>query len=191
MRGVYVLNSKVYRAFKLVEKCARLLFELLLSLALIFLIYVSVSQYVFGQIVLAVVRGSSMEPLLRDRDIVMLEHSPKIELGDIVVYRNDYNELVVHRVVAIVYCKDGKVLYITKGDNNPYLDIEIPGIARKSSIKCHAKFVDTILGLNAGIPSISENSVVKGISYSRIVGKVIEVLGYPLKITGLTILSSG
>ena len=191
MRKVYISNGKVYRALRLVEKCIRLLFELSLCLALVFLIYVSVSQYVFGQVVLAIVRGSSMEPLLRDQDIVVIEHSPEIKLGDIIVYRNDYNLLVVHRVVALVHCVDGKVLYITKGDNNPYLDIEILGIAKKSSIKCRAKSVNAILSLGVGMLNISENSVVRGLDYNRIVGKVVEVLGYPLKITGLTILSSG
>jgi len=169
----------------------QLLFEVLLGLAIVFLAYVSINQYVFGQIVLAVVKGSSMEPLLKDRDIVVLEHSSEIELGDIVVYRNDYNELVVHRVVAIIRCVDGRVLYVTKGDNNPYLDTEVLGIARRSSIACYAESVNVISSLNINALSIGKDNIVRGLTDTRIVGKVLEIWGTPLKITGLTILSSG
>lgn len=192
MRRVCTSNHhKAYRVLKLVEKGMQLLFELSLGLAIVFLIYVSINQYIFGQIVLAVVKGSSMEPLLKDQDIVVLEHNPRIELGNIVVYRNDYNELVVHRVVAIIRCINGEVLYITKGDNNPYLDTEVLGIARKSAIACYAESVSTISGLRIDTLSINEGDIIRGLSPTRIVGKVFEIWGTPLKITGLTILSSG
>ncbi|HIP57430.1 MAG TPA: signal peptidase I [Ignisphaera aggregans] len=192
MRRVCTLGyHRAHKVLKLVERSMQLLFEVLLGLAIVFLAYVSINQYVFGQIVLAVVKGSSMEPLLKDRDIVVLEHSSEIELGDIVVYRNDYNELVVHRVVAIIRCVDGRVLYVTKGDNNPYLDTEVLGIARRSSIACYAESVNVISSLNINALSIGKDNIVRGLTDTRIVGKVLEIWGTPLKITGLTILSSG
>lgn len=70
-----------------------------------------------------IVASSSMKPTLNKGDIVIWIPC-KIEnvaVGDIVVYRSIYGNLVVHRVVDI---KNGKL--VTKGDANEYTDQKGP-----------------------------------------------------------------
>ncbi|AFH42367.1 signal peptidase I [Fervidicoccus fontis] len=71
----------------------------------------------------AVVKGTSMLPLLKEGDIVFLIHkSPdQIKVGDIVVYERLGGGYIIHRVVAIENIS-GVVYYTTKGDNNPIDD---------------------------------------------------------------------
>lgn len=113
-------------------------------LALIILIRPTLSFITGTETPVAVVRGSSMLPLLHEGDIVFLYHvSPEnIKVGDIVVYKSIYGGYIIHRVVKIINTTDG-IFYVTKGDNNP-VD-------------------DSILGQFINGP---------GISYDRIVGVV-------------------
>jgi len=84
---------------------------------------------------IAVVKGNSMLPLLREGDIVFLYRaSPQdIKVGDIVVYKSIYGGYIIHRVVKIVN-ETGVLYFVTKGDNNPIDDsalgqfVEGPGI---------------------------------------------------------------
>jgi signal peptidase len=81
---------------------------------------------------IAVVKGYSMYPLLREGDLVFAyKPSPdKIHVGDIVIYRGIRGELIIHRVIRIVKINN-KYYYVTKGDNNPipdYPEFQGPGI---------------------------------------------------------------
>ncbi len=184
-----MLEPKYNRVVLLAEKALRLLFEIMLIIAIIFLLYVNVSQYLLGQTVLAVVKGTSMEPLLRDQNVVILTSPTGIRLGDVIVFRNDYGELVVHRVIAIVYCDDGRVLYVTKGDNNVRADVYIPGIAGKTAATCRARYVDVLPGYRNHVV-VTPEGLVKGIAPDRIIGKVLEVGSLPIKIVGLSVFAS-
>jgi signal peptidase len=68
---------------------------------------------------IAVVRGNSMYPLLREGDIIILsKKSPnEIKVGDIIVYRSLRGSLIVHRVIEVEYV-NGIYYFKTKGDNN-------------------------------------------------------------------------
>jgi len=111
------LNSKKKASKKAV---ALMLLALVLILALASLSF----KEVYGASVsLAVVRGSSMKPLLHEGDIVFVVHkSPsEIKVGDIVVYRSVRGHLIIHRVITVLNVS-GHLEYVTKGDNNPYDD---------------------------------------------------------------------
>ncbi|HDI02449.1 MAG TPA: hypothetical protein ENF93_02255, partial [Ignisphaera sp.] len=54
-----------------IERVARIAFEIFLLIVVLFLIYANLSQYLFGSVVIAIVRGSSMFPLLKNGDIVL------------------------------------------------------------------------------------------------------------------------
>lgn len=72
---------------------------------------------------IAVVRGSSMYPLLREGDIVF-SYKPsqdQIRVGDIMIYESVTGKLVIHRVVDIKII-DNKYYYQTQGDNNQVRD---------------------------------------------------------------------
>ena len=62
-------------------------------------------------------RGSSMLPLLRDGQRLILNHklSDEIKVGDIIIFQNN-RQLVAHRVLAM-RSKDGERYYMEKGDN--------------------------------------------------------------------------
>ena len=66
------------------------------------------------------VSGSSMNPVLHDRDTITVRRKDAYEAGDILVFLYKYNELLVHRLLKI---QNGR--YFCKGDNSFRLeDIE-------------------------------------------------------------------
>jgi len=78
---------------------------------------------------IAVVKGYSMYPILREGDVVF-SYKPKpedIRVGDIIIYRSTTTDprggekLIIHRVVNIKTI-GGRYYYVTKGDNNPEPD---------------------------------------------------------------------
>jgi len=122
-------------------KLARLLILILLLVVIGVLVYSSVT----GWFTVAVVKGRSMLPTLREGDIVFITRVDpgEIKIGDVIVYKSPSNSLVIHRVISIVN-EDGDYYYVTKGDNNPGPDTW-----------------NFISG--------------KGIPYNRVIGRVIEV----------------
>ncbi len=100
-----------------------LLIEIAGTAAIIALIILSIS----GSFMFAVVEGRSMEPLLQTGDLVfVIKASPdNIHVGDVVVYKRPNGEYVIHRVIEIIGNGDS-MLVVTKGDNNPVPDGNIP-----------------------------------------------------------------
>ncbi len=171
----------------IIRKFIKLLFNSLLILIIAFLLYANIVYYVFGQITLAVIRGNSMHPLLRDGDLVVVIPSHTINLGDIIVFRNDREEFVIHRVIAKLEC-NSKTLYVTKGDNNPFIDslsivyrksIECPNAIQVIINSTSNKYINYIHRLLEGVD--------RGIDHSRVVGKALSINKIIIKITGLPI----
>jgi signal peptidase I len=78
---------------------------------------------------LNVVVSGSMEPVFYRGDVVVIEKTDflglneinpsDLNVGDIVIYRATwYPEPVIHRIINKGTTPDGRVYYITKGDNN-------------------------------------------------------------------------
>ncbi|ETV97296.1 signal peptidase I [Aphanomyces invadans] len=70
---------------------------------------------------IVVVLSGSMEPAFQRGDILFLDNNkPKLEIGDIVVFKIKDREIpIVHRVLDLhTRASDGSDLYLTKGDNN-------------------------------------------------------------------------
>lgn len=94
--------------------------------ALLILLAIILYVLFFGEgigVSLAVVRGVSMLPTLREGDIVLLAKAEphEIGVGDVVVFRAG-PKLIIHRVVEVRVI-GGEYYYVTKGDNNPIEDI--------------------------------------------------------------------
>jgi signal peptidase I len=70
----------------------------------------------FGGYGLSVVLSGSMEPFLYIDDLVIIEETKEVEVGDVVVYEKD-DDLIIHRVVEA----DGDML-VTQGDANDVAD---------------------------------------------------------------------
>ncbi len=79
---------------------------------------------------LNVVVSGSMEPVFYRGDVVVIEktdflglneiNASNLNVGDIVIYHATwYPEPVIHRIINKGTIPDGRVYYITKGDNNP------------------------------------------------------------------------
>ena len=66
------------------------------------------------------VTGSSMSPTLKAGDMVMLTRHDQYAVGDVVAYRSQGlgGTMVIHRIIEIA--DDGR--YVTKGDNNDFVD---------------------------------------------------------------------
>lgn len=92
---------------------------IVLMMVVLLVINVGLRELTGSSSPLAVVRGNSMYPLLREGDIILLsKKSPEeIKVGDIVVYRSLKGNLIVHRVIGIELV-NGVYYFKTKGDNN-------------------------------------------------------------------------
>ncbi len=121
---------------------------------------------------MAVVSGTSMLPLFREGDIVLLYKPPpnEIRVGDVVVYKRCGGGYIIHRVIDVVRI-DNRYYYRTKGDNNPYDDSRLRQFYEYSPIK------------------ICSDIRTPGIPYERIVGVAVEVNGFTFKIPYLGYLS--
>mgnify|MGYP001770629717 CR=1 FL=1 len=104
----------------------------------------------------AAVEGRSMEPLLHTGDLVILVRKSEINVGDIVVYKSG-SKYIIHRVID-KYEVNGYYCYVTKGDGNILPDIGDPRLCPPRS------------------------SGFSGQPESSIVGVVLTIRGYPVKI---------
>ncbi|MGC8953921.1 MAG: signal peptidase I [Desulfurococcus sp.] len=100
---------------------------------------------------LAVVKGYSMLPTLREGDIVIVQKATPeaIRPGDVIIYSTG-GKLIIHRVIKVVI-RNGEYYYVTKGDNNSLPDF-----------------------------MYFENNI--GIPYNRVLGKVVSINDYIVKI---------
>lgn len=90
----------------------------------------------------AVVAGSSMEPVLRSGDLVIGLTGRAFQCGDIVIFRNSTNgRLIVHRILAI----EGD-LVTTHGDNT---DWGIREVVSRGDVL--ARIVMSVPGVGSGI----------------------------------------
>ncbi len=69
------------------------------------------------------IKGKSMEPFLRDKEVVIIQPIKQFEInpGDILFYRILPSTIVIHRLIKIVP-ENGKMVFVTKGDANFYFD---------------------------------------------------------------------
>jgi signal peptidase len=126
---------------------------------IVLLIAINIISFVSGQSYIAVVSGSSMEPILSTGDVVFIfpVRSPsEIGLGDVIVYKSQGGRYIIHRVINIISI-GGKTYFITKGDNNPIPDT-----------------------FGYGYP---------GVPFENIVGKVVSISGGVVKIPYIGIIS--
>lgn len=99
-----------------------------LTLVLIMVVIITAAKTCFADIPVAVVKGNSMLPLLREGDVIFIVKSSPHEIkeGDIIVFWTPDNAmLIIHRVIKIVKT-DNTPHYVTKGDNNPFKDAYYP-----------------------------------------------------------------
>ena len=167
---------------------------LTLALTLI-LIVVILAKLQVDSAPFAVVKGNSMLPLLREGDLVILVHaSPQdIEVGDIIVYKvsRGGSMYIIHRVIDVKVIGN-KYYYRTAGDNNK-LTYRVPIDKLSNYIDNPLVRVVKVSGNWAIIERYFEDQryydTPYGISYERIIGKVAEFRGIPLKIPYLGYLS--
>lgn len=62
--------------------------------------------------------GTSMHPVIKDGDLLIVKRSDEYKLNEIIAYLNKQNQIVTHRIVEI---NDG---YYTKGDSNNFIDTQ-------------------------------------------------------------------
>ncbi|HEY0196805.1 MAG TPA: signal peptidase I [Methanobacterium sp.] len=82
---------------------------------------------------LNVVVSGSMEPVFARGDVVVIQktnllgiselNTSDLNVGDVIIYDATwFPEQVIHRVISKGTSPDGRLYYITKGDNNPTQD---------------------------------------------------------------------
>lgn len=86
-----------------------------------------------GSFYLVGIASKSMEPSIKVGDcafISRINNSSKLKINDIILFKDDDNNSIVHRVVSITN-KNGHIIYHTKGDSNisgDNLDLELKDI---------------------------------------------------------------
>lgn len=169
------------------RKLIEIILNMIVILVIIFLVYANIAYYVYGRIILASVKGMSMYPLFHENDLVIIFPSEDISLGDVIVFKNDRNEYVIHRVIAIASCKEGYTVYITKGDYNMFIDSSfISIVASRVSKTCEIEDIAIVEHYKRFIENEIHNNMIRGITKDRIVGKTLSVYGMTIRITGIT-----
>lgn len=154
------------------------------------IIFINMIYYTYNHAALAIIKGMSMYPLLHENEIVIIVPHNDINLGDVIVFKNDRNEYVIHRVIAIVVCKNGESVYVTKGDNNFYVDTHIlSGVAYVTSKMCHIEKIEILQGYDMFVKQVMQNDTIRGITVDRIIGKALSISKMIIKITGIVSLS--
>lgn len=90
-----------------------------------------------------IVLSGSMETEIYEGDLAIVKNVDvnKLEKGDIIAFRDENNHVVTHRIVTISK-NNGKLEFITKGDNNNSND---DGTVKEDAIE--GKYVGKIKGL--------------------------------------------
>ncbi|WP_048150363.1 signal peptidase I [Thermococcus sp. AM4] len=100
------------------------IFSILSALFLVMTLLVAVLHFVFG-FQYVVVLTDSMEPKIHPGDLVVVYPSKDVQPGDVILYRIEIGGTeyrIIHRVVAIRTDQEGRIYYVTKGDNRRYVD---------------------------------------------------------------------
>ncbi|WP_105619238.1 signal peptidase I [Vallitalea okinawensis] len=81
-------------------------------------------NYILGVSLINVTTGG-MEPVIHQGDLIIINnrHINKVDIGDIVIYRPNEDELVTHRIVSKKIV-DGKIIFQLQGDANNFPDLE-------------------------------------------------------------------
>ncbi|ODQ64705.1 18kDa catalytic subunit of the signal peptidase complex [Nadsonia fulvescens var. elongata DSM 6958] len=122
---------------------------------------------------IVVVLSGSMEPAFQRGDLLFLwNRSPRVNVGDIVVYDiKDKAIPIVHRVMRS-HASDRKQLLLTKGDNNPVDDLDLYGY-KQNYLDREEEIIGTVRGYLPKIGYVtiflSENAYVKKILLAGLV----------------------
>lgn len=95
------------------------------AIVIICIALIGIFLYMRCLYIISYVESESMEPTYCKGDIVIIKKVPpsQISIGDVIVFKEPPpgNKLILHRV-AYIEEKDGKLYFVTKGDNNPNID---------------------------------------------------------------------
>ena len=80
------------------------------------------SPSIFGKKAFVIISGS-MIPHIQIGDVVLINETNNVAVGDVIAFRRD-SSVIVHRIVKEMNV-NGKLMYQTKGDNNSVEDKEL------------------------------------------------------------------
>jgi signal peptidase len=111
------------------------------------------SRSQLGAVPLVVVSGRSMLPLFYTGDLVVVfkPDPDDVKVGDVIVYRSLFGNLVIHRVISVVNAPScNPVCFITKGDNN-MLDDAMLGLQPRVGVDYSDSFIGKVIGIGVKI----------------------------------------
>lgn len=118
---------------EIIFKSLKIFLVSILSIVLLFNIYIMIQAKsspnkvpsIFGYKPFVVLSGS-MEKTINKGDLIFVKtvDSKKLNVGDIIAFRNTDNTVTTHRIKEVVKASN-KTCYKTKGDNNNDVDSEI------------------------------------------------------------------
>ncbi|WP_297535646.1 signal peptidase I [Thermococcus sp.] len=108
------------------KRIENVVFSFLTYFFLAFVIIVVVLHFVFG-FQYVVILTNSMQPTINPGDLVVVKPVDpyKLHVGDIILYQihiGGATYRITHRIVAIGHDREGRLYFITKGDNRKYTD---------------------------------------------------------------------
>ena len=133
MEGEYKVNIMKSKTLKVVKKWSSRVITTLLTITLIFMIFVVISSKasggepsIFGYELKTVLSGS-MEPGIKTGSIIAVKPGgdmTRFKEDDVITFLKEKDMLVTHRVVEVIE-NNSQVMYRTKGDNNGAPDSEL------------------------------------------------------------------
>jgi signal peptidase len=106
-----------------------MLFELSLwiclgALLLIVITTIMTNTHILGGYQSFLVQSGSMEPAIMTGDIIVIQKQNGYNKNDVITFRADTDRIVTHRIMS-QDIKNGKTLFITKGDANRSEDNDV------------------------------------------------------------------
>lgn len=102
----------------------RILKNTVLVILIIILLYVCYAKYIrkdavvkIGGYGILIVLTNSMEPMIQEKELIIIKEKEAYELNDIVTYCDLYGTLITHRIVQM-----DEDSFMARGDNNSVVD---------------------------------------------------------------------
>jgi signal peptidase I len=118
LHNIYITEAKEARRVRKEEKPLRLMITGIVSIGII---WFSVGIF---PVYPSVIATGSMQPLIDPGDVILVKKIDRndVQIGEVIQFK-DGDIDISHRVIDIIE-KEGKTLYVTKGDNNSVEDRE-------------------------------------------------------------------
>lgn len=125
-------SSKIKKINKIILRIIKYIFILIIILLMLYCIVFNFNKIFLGKkymvlgntTILTAEEDTSMKPEIKNSDLLILKKEKYVELEKEEIIAYEYNEKICTQKITDMENDNGKIYYITKGNNNYYNNIE-------------------------------------------------------------------